>query len=78
MNATALTIQLPQPEIAFLKDYAERHQVTVSEVIDYFVKQLRVAEKYSFHPDIERFAGMIPKEVDVRKEYYEYLEEKHR
>ncbi len=41
-------------------------------------KPLRSNTKYSFHPDIEKFAGMIPKEVEVRKEYYEHLEQKHK
>jgi len=29
------------------------------------------------HPDVERFAGIIPPDVDVEKEYYECLRKKH-
>ncbi len=43
-----------------------------------FLARRRLRAKYSFHPDIERFAGMIPKDVEVRKEYYEHIEEKHK
>jgi len=78
MDATHVTIPLPKPEAVFLEEYTERHKLTVAELFYQFVKQLQRIEKYSFHPDIKKFAGMIPKDVDVRKEYYEYLEEKHK
>ncbi len=78
MNATPLTIHLPEPEVTFLKEYAKRHQVSLAELIDQFVKQLRVAEKYSYHADIKKFAGLVPKDIDARREYYEHLEEKHK
>jgi len=50
----------------------------IEKLIDEYLEQRRLIAKYSFHPDIERFAGMIPKEVEVRKEYYEHLEQKHK
>jgi len=78
MNATQLTVRLPESEVILLREYAQRHKVTVEELIGQFVKQLRIAEKYSHHPDIKKFAGIIPPDVDVRSEYYEYLEEKHK
>jgi hypothetical protein len=78
MDAIQLTIQLPESEVAFLEEYAERHKVTVTQLIDLFVKQLRIAEQYSYHPDIKKFAGIAPKDVDAQKAYYEYLEAKHK
>jgi hypothetical protein len=78
MDAAPMTIHLPESEVAFLEEYAERHQVTVEELIDQFVKQLRSTEKYSFHPEMKKFAGIVPKDIDARKEYYEHLEEKHK
>lgn len=78
MNATSLTVHLPESEVTFLEEYAEKHQVTVEELIDQFVKQLRIAEKYSYHPEIKTFAGIVPKNIDARKEYYEHLEKKHK
>jgi hypothetical protein len=78
MNATQMTIQLPQPKIIFLEEYAQRHKVTVAELIDQFINQLRVAERYSHHPEIEKFAGILPADIDAEKEYYDHIEEKHR
>jgi len=78
MNPSKLTIELPQPEVTFLEEYAARHATTVAKLIEQFIKQLKMSEKYSFHPDIQKFAGMVPKDIDARREYYEYLEEKHK
>jgi len=78
MNPAKLTIELPASEIVFLEEYAKRHQTTIAELFEQFIKQLRMSENYSFHPDIQKFAGMVPKDIDARREYYEYLEEKHK
>ena len=50
----------------------------IKKLVDQILAQRGLVKKYSIHPDIEKFAGMIPKDVDVRKEYYEHLEEKHK
>jgi len=78
MNLTKLTIQLPASEVVFLEEYAKRHQTTIEELVEQFIKRLRMHENYSFHPDIQKFAGIVPKDIDARREYYEYLEEKHK
>jgi len=39
---------------------------------------LQILENYSYHPDIEKGSGLIPKDIDAQKEYYDYIEEKHR
>lgn len=78
MQTKQLTVQLPEMEINFLEDYANRHQITVSKVIDYLIEQLQISEKYVLHPDIEKHSGILPKDIDAEKEYYGYLEEKHK
>ena len=78
MQTKQLTVQLPEMEINFLEDYANRHQITVSKVIDYLIEQLQISEKYVLHPDSEKHSGILPKDIDVEKEYYGYLEEKHK
>ena len=66
-------------EIAFLEGFVKRHKVTISDLLATFVEHLRkTEEELSLHPDIKKFAGMIPKDVDVRKEYYEHIEKKHK
>lgn len=80
-----LTIRLPQPEAAFLERYAARHCFSISELIDMYIKQLQIAEQFfasaakdaAIEAEFQQHAGVIPSDVDVRQEYYEYLEEKH-
>lgn len=78
MGNAQLVIDVPENDINFLNEYAKRHHVTISALIDQYIKQLQVYEKYKFHPDIEKNTGIIPKTIDVKNEYYEYLEEKHK
>lgn len=33
---------------------------------------------YVLHPDIKKLSGIVPGDIDAKKEYYEYLEEKYR
>ncbi len=78
MEATQLTIRLPKAEIAFLKNFAAQRKVTVSELIDQYVQQLRIVENYQAHPDTEKFAGVLPEHENAYKSYLDFLEEKHR
>lgn len=65
--------------LEFIEDFAKHHKVTIADLLANFIKQLRTVEtEYSFHPDIKKFAGIIPKEVDAKTAYYDYLEEKHK
>ncbi len=72
------TIQLPQPEVTFLETYAARHHITIADMIDYFIEQLHLIERYELHPEVAQLRGLLPKTIDAKKEYYDYLKEKHR
>ena len=78
MNAVKLILELPVSDVVFLEEYATQQKTTIEELFDQFIKRLREIENYSFHSDIPKFAGVIPPDVNARKEYYEYLEEKHK
>ena len=80
-----LIIRLPQPEVAFLERYAARHRFSISEIIDIYIKQLQVAEQLfasakdaEIEAEFQQHAGVIPSDIDVRQEYYDYLEEKYK
>jgi len=77
MNTDSLTIQLPVNEIEFLRQYAEKHRITISELIDRYAKYLQASQKYQIHPDIAKFTGIVPENIDVRKMCYQYSMEKH-
>ncbi len=78
MNLAKLIVELPQSDADFLEEYTNRHKTTNEELFEQLIKQLRMIENYSFHPDIQKFAGIIPCDADVKTSYYEYLEEKHK
>lgn len=78
MDSTQLIIELPENDINFINEYAKRHHVTVSRLIDQYIKQIQVYEKYNFHPDVEKNIGIVPNTIDAKKEYYEHLEGKHK
>ncbi len=76
-----IIIQLPKTEATFLEKYIKRHKITIDELIDMYIKQLQMIEEHSsfdIDAEIEQHAGIIPSDIDVKKEYYDYLEEKHR
>jgi hypothetical protein len=70
MKTDALTIQLPTDEISFLRQYAERHKITISELIDRYARFLQGSHKYDLHPDIQKITGIIPKDIDAEKIFY--------
>ncbi len=78
MATRKLTIRLPEEDIEFAKDYASKHGITLTELIDRYLKQLRRGPEGDIHPDILRFSGIIPEEIDAPKEYYEAMGDKHR
>ncbi len=77
MTTRKLTIRLPEEDIEFAKNYASKHGITLTELIDRYLKQLRRGAEGGIHPDILRFSGIIPAEIDTRKEYHEAMEDKH-
>lgn len=77
MNTDSITVDLPVNEIEFIKKYAERHKVTISELIDRYVKHLQFFKKNEIHPDLARISGILPDKIDVMNDYCQYLMEKH-
>ncbi|MCD6527508.1 MAG: hypothetical protein J7K75_11010 [Desulfuromonas sp.] len=78
MPTRKLTVRLPEEEIDFAKGYAARHGLTMTQLIDRYLKSLQHLPEGDLNPDIIRFSGIIPETVDSRDEYYSALEEKHK
>ena len=77
MNTDILTIQLPTDEISFLKQYAEKHRITISELIDRYAKFLQVSQNYDLDPDLKKVTGIIPNDIDAEEIFYQHVMEKH-
>ncbi|HET7371015.1 MAG TPA: DUF6364 family protein [Gammaproteobacteria bacterium] len=72
-----LTIRLPKPDVAFVKSYAAEHGLTVTEVIDRYLRRMRTLERRSPSPELEAVTGLVPRDVDAEGEHRRHLHEKH-
>ena len=78
MGTRKLTIHLPEEEIEFAKRYAARHGLTITQLIDRYLRRLQRQEEGPLHPDIVRFSGIIPSEAEGEGEDYRALQGKLR
>lgn len=78
MSTRKLTIRLPEEEIDFARNYAARHGLTMTQLIDRYLKALQRRPEGQLDPDIVRFSGIIPEDLDARDEYHGGMAEKHR
>lgn len=76
METVKLTVRLPKSHLDFAKEYAQAHRITVTELIDRYLRSLR-GRSGAIHPEVEKISGLIPAEVDARAEYREHVRGKH-
>jgi hypothetical protein len=72
-----LTVRLPKSHVAFAKSFARAHGLTVTEVIDRYLRRLRELERQSPAPELESITGLIPADIDAEAEYRRHLRDKH-
>jgi hypothetical protein len=77
METVRLTVRLPKRDLAFAKQYAQAHRITVTELIAQYLRSLQTGTR-AIHQEVERIAGLIPPEVDARAEYREHSRRKYR
>lgn len=78
MESRKLTVRLPVDDIAYLKGYARKRGITVTEVLHRYLFRLQELERVDIHPEVSRLTGLVPSEVDAREAYTLHLKEKHR
>ena len=78
MAMAELTLNLPEKELKFLKDYAEHHGVSVTDLVVRYVKLLQKVPARPPHPANLLFTGVVPEDIDVRELYLQHMLEKHR
>jgi hypothetical protein len=75
-ETTKLTIRLPRENVETAKSFAARHGISVTEVIDRYLKSLNRMEE-SLSPEVTKITGLVPEQVDAKTEYRKHLTEKH-
>lgn len=78
MRIAELTVQLPEEDIDFAREYARTHKLTIAELFDRVLRDLRIREPGGLHPEVAKISGLVPPDVDARTEYREHLLAKHR
>ena len=80
---TKLTLKLDQKVIERAKEYASEKKVSLSRIVESYLQTL-VAEKGSDELEISPFVKSIatgtkiPADLDYKKEYADYLTQKHK
>lgn len=77
METVKLTIRLPADDIAFVKRYAKDHGLSVTEVIDRYLRRMRALDQADLAPGVESLSGLLPGDIDLRTERDRYLNDKH-
>lgn len=78
MESAKLTVRLPKRDLDFAKQYAQAHRITVTELIDRYLRALQARGGAAIHPEVERISGLIPADVDAVAEYREHVLRKNR
>ncbi len=73
MESVKLTVRLPKRDLEFAKKYAQEHRITVTELIDRYLRRLQDTNLRTIHPEVEKITGLVPPEVDPEALYREHL-----
>lgn len=80
-----LTLKLDKEVIAAAKEYAADKQMSLSRIIEYYLKAITSKEKKSEEVELTPFAKSfmnsevtLPHDLDYKKEYVDYLEKKYK
>ena len=76
-DTTKLTIRLPREHVDFAKSYARAHGVTVTELIDRYLRRMQAIAQRVPGAELAAISGLIPREVDVRAAWRQHLVDKH-
>jgi hypothetical protein len=78
MKATEVTVQLPREDAEFLETYAKEHATSIGEILTRFARRLQSTTQPAPHREDVKFSGAVPADVDARKNYRDYIVDKHR
>ncbi len=77
IETTKLTIRLPSEDVNFAKAYAKAHGLSVTEVIDRYLRRMRTLDEQAPAPELDEITGLVPDGVDAQAEFRRHSQEKH-
>jgi hypothetical protein len=69
METTKLTIRLPSEDVAFVKAYAKTHGLSVTQVIDRYLRRMRALDEKAPRPELDAITGLVPPDIDAEAEF---------
>lgn len=76
-ETSKLTIRLPKDDLQFAKTYAKDHGITVTELIDRYLRRMQRGQNSFCGQEVSKITGLLPKEIDPVEEYRKHLLNKH-
>lgn len=76
-GTTKLTIRLPSEDVAFVKAYARTNGLSVTQVIDRYLRRMRALDDTTLAPELDAITGLVPSEVDAESAVHQYRLHKH-
>ena len=77
MEISKVTVRIPKEDLDFAKEYAKNHNLTLTELIDRYIKMLKINNQKMIHPEVEKISDLIPKHINARGNYIKAMERKH-
>jgi hypothetical protein len=74
---TKLTLRLNKRLIEQAKQYAMKHNISVSELVETFFLHLETVEESNHTPLVRQLTGILPEDIDIEQEYGRYLVDKY-
>ena len=71
IETSKLTIRLPVEEVDFVKRYAKANGLSVTEVIDRYLRRMRLLDSEASPAALDEITGLIPADMNADAEMRE-------
>ncbi|MBS64155.1 DUF6364 family protein [Salinisphaera sp.] len=76
-ETSKLTIRLPVEDVKFVKRYAKANGLSVTEVIDRYLRRMRLLDEEALPAALDEITGLLPADLDAEAEMRERQSTKH-
>jgi len=77
IETSKLTIRLPVEDVDFVKRYAKANGLSVTEVIDRYLRRMRLLDSELPPAALDEITGLLPADMDAEAEMRERQSTKH-
>lgn len=78
MEKAELKIEISRLQAEFLMKYTEQTGISASQLVSQYIDQLKLLETIPIHPDVQKYTGIIPDEINMKEYHHLHLLEKHK